>query len=69
MSKLWFKKLGPNAQIPTKQSALAAGYDIFSSQAKLIPKKDREVVKTDINVAIPEGWYGRVASCSGSAFN
>ena len=68
MSKLQFKKLGPNAQIPTKQSALAAGFDMYASEAKLIPKKDRLAVKTDIAVAIPDGWYGRVASRSGLAF-
>lgn len=34
--KLFVKKLGPNATLPQRQSALAAGYDLFRSVVPLI---------------------------------
>ncbi|XP_023237527.1 deoxyuridine 5'-triphosphate nucleotidohydrolase-like [Centruroides sculpturatus] len=64
---LKFVKLTKNAYAPTKGSKLAAGYDLYSAYEYIIPSMGKELVKTDIQVAIPEGCYGRVAPRSGLA--
>ncbi len=55
------------ARLPTRGSASAAGYDLYSSENALIPKKGQGLVATDISIVIPEGYYGRVAPRSGLA--
>ncbi|KAN0065640.1 Deoxyuridine 5'-triphosphate nucleotidohydrolase [Thecaphora frezii] len=57
----------PHAKLPTRGSASAAGYDLYSSESVTIEKGKRKVVQTGISLAIPEGHYGRVAPRSGLA--
>ena len=64
---LKFAKLSPNAHTPTKATPLAAGYDLYAAHDGMIPAKDRGVIKTDLQVALPRGCYGRVAPRSGLA--
>jgi dUTP pyrophosphatase len=64
---LFVKKLSENAKIPTKGSAKAVGYDLYSAYDKVIPSRGREVVPTDVVVALPAGTYGRIAPRSGLA--
>nr|XP_033775422.1 deoxyuridine 5'-triphosphate nucleotidohydrolase, mitochondrial isoform X2 [Geotrypetes seraphini] len=60
-SMLRFVKLSENACAPTRGSAKAAGYDLYSAYDYMIPAMDKAVVKTDIQIALPSGCYGRVA--------
>ncbi|ODV77609.1 deoxyuridine 5'-triphosphate nucleotidohydrolase [Suhomyces tanzawaensis NRRL Y-17324] len=55
------------ATLPTKGSAMAAGYDIYSAEAAVIPGHGQGAVATDISVIVPYGTYGRVAPRSGLA--
>lgn len=55
------------ATIPTKGSALAAGYDIYASEDAVIPAQGQGLVATDISIIVPIGTYGRVAPRSGLA--
>lgn len=56
----------PKAQLPTRGSALAAGYDLYSSETVTLPGRGgRKVVQTGIRMKIPDGCYGRVAPRSG----
>jgi len=64
---LKFVRLSENAVAPTKGSALAAGYDLHSAYDEVIKAQTQHVCKTDLQVAIPEGCYGRVAPRSGLA--
>ncbi|RWS29003.1 deoxyuridine 5'-triphosphate nucleotidohydrolase-like protein [Leptotrombidium deliense] len=66
-SVLKFKKITANAIKPTRGSQLAAGYDLYSAYDYLIPAKGKEIVKTDLQVMVPDGCYGRVAPRSGLA--
>ncbi|CAH2274011.1 deoxyuridine 5 -triphosphate nucleotidohydrolase, mitochondrial isoform X2 [Pelobates cultripes] len=59
--KLRFAKLSDHAFTPTRGSAKAAGYDLYSAYDYLIPAMDKAVVKTDIQICVPTGCYGRVA--------
>ncbi|KAI9361651.1 mitochondrial deoxyuridine 5'-triphosphate nucleotidohydrolase, partial [Zopfochytrium polystomum] len=61
------KLLSDRARLPTRGSAGAAGYDLYSAVTTTIPPHSRSVVATDISVAIPAGTYGRVAPRSGLA--
>ena len=64
---LSFKKLDPRATLPSRGSSQAAGLDIYSIEDVAIEPKGRALVRTGLAVAIPEGYYGRVAPRSGLA--
>lgn len=61
------KLLSAKGRLPTKGSAAAAGFDLYSAVDMTIPAQSRAVVATDISIALPEGTYGRVAPRSGLA--
>lgn len=61
------KKLTELAIIPSRGSALAAGFDLSSAYDAVIPAKGKGLVKTDLVVAVPDGCYARVAPRSGLA--
>ncbi|CEP15249.1 hypothetical protein [Parasitella parasitica] len=66
-SKLLIKRLSEFAQLPTRGSAHAAGYDLYCARDNVIPAQGKALVDTDLSLAIPEGHYGRVAPRSGLA--
>lgn len=53
--------------LPKRGSALAAGLDICSIEDAELQPKQRATVRTGLAVAIPPGFYGRVAPRSGLA--
>jgi dUTP pyrophosphatase len=65
--RLRFKKLHPEAQLPTRGSAEAAGLDLSAVERVTIRPGGRAAVRTGLAVAIPRGFYGRVAPRSGLA--
>ena len=67
MEFLHFKKLDPRAVLPTRGSALSAGLDLYSIEALNLEPGQRAIVRTGLAVAIPEGFYGRLAPRSGLA--
>ncbi|XP_041355494.1 deoxyuridine 5'-triphosphate nucleotidohydrolase-like [Gigantopelta aegis] len=64
---LEFAKLTDNAFTPTRGSKEAAGYDLYSAYDCTVPKSGKGIVKTDIQIALPHGCYGRIAPRSGLA--
>jgi deoxyuridine 5'-triphosphate nucleotidohydrolase len=64
---LAFKQLDPRALLPTRGSSLAAGLDIYAIEDLTIQPGDRALALTGLAVAIPEGYYGRLAPRSGLA--
>lgn len=64
---LQIRLLTEAAKAPTRGSALAAGYDIYSSASSIVPAYGQAMVETGIAIAVPEGTYGRVAPRSGLA--
>ncbi|CDO74630.1 hypothetical protein BN946_scf184325.g17 [Trametes cinnabarina] len=83
VSGLLIKRHSDKARLPTRGSALAAGYDLYrcayrgwtnnqdlhsgSAETKVIPARGKALVDTQISVAVPAGTYGRVAPRSGLA--
>ena len=59
------KNDNPNALIPTRGSEEAAGWDLYSSENILVPKNGKAIIPTGISIAIPKGYYGRIAPRSG----
>lgn len=53
--------------LPRRGSALAAGLDVCSIEDVELQPKQRATVRTGLAVAIPPGFYGRVAPRSGLA--
>jgi dUTP pyrophosphatase len=64
---LRFKKLDQRAVLPQRGSVLAAGLDICSIEDIELGPKQRVAARTGFAVAIPAGFYGRVAPRSGLA--
>ncbi|XP_037691334.1 deoxyuridine 5'-triphosphate nucleotidohydrolase, mitochondrial isoform X1 [Choloepus didactylus] len=65
--RIRFARLSEHATAPTKGSARAAGYDLYSAYDYTVPPMGKALVKTDIQIALPSGCYGRVAPRSGLA--
>ncbi|XP_053451017.1 deoxyuridine 5'-triphosphate nucleotidohydrolase, mitochondrial isoform X2 [Nycticebus coucang] len=65
--QLRFARLSEHATAPSRGSARAAGYDLYSAYDYTIPPMEKAIVKTDIQIALPSGCYGRVAPRSGLA--
>ena len=62
---LYFKRLTGNAYTPIKSSKQAAGFDLCSAYNFIVPAMGKALIKTDLQIQLPEGCYGRVAPRSG----
>jgi dUTP pyrophosphatase len=62
-----FRKLDPRATLPTRGSRAAAGLDLYLIEAVSLGPGQRAIARTGLAVAIPEGFYGRLAPRSGLA--
>ncbi|THH12919.1 hypothetical protein EW146_g7253 [Bondarzewia mesenterica] len=52
-SNLLIKRLSEKAKLPTRGSPLAAGYDLYSAEQKVIPARGKALVDTQISIAVP----------------
>jgi dUTP pyrophosphatase len=64
---IYVKKLTETAEAPVRAHVGDAGLDLHSDENILIMPRSRAAVRTGVAVAIPIGWYGRVAPRSGLA--
>lgn len=64
---LRFKQLDEHAVLPQRGSALAAGLDVCAIEHLEIGPRERVMARTGFAVAIPPGFYGRIAPRSGLA--
>jgi dUTP pyrophosphatase len=67
VENLSFKKLDRDAILPQRSSEFSAGLDLHSIESVSLQPGERRLVRTGLAVAIPEGFYGRVAPRSGLA--
>ncbi|KAJ4472192.1 dUTPase-like protein [Lentinula aciculospora] len=67
ISQLLIKRHSEKARLPSRGSALSAGYDLYSAEKKTVPAHGKALVDTQISIAVPAGHYGRVAPRSGLA--
>ena len=66
---LRFKKLRPGAVIPTRGSALSAGYDLYAclEESVTIAPGETKGIGTGLSMALPEGWFAGIFARSGLA--
>ena len=57
--------LSHGAIAPTRATAGAAGYDIYANEDVTIGETEFTPVNSGVSVAIPPGYYGRIAPRSG----
>ena len=62
-----FKRYSENACVPLRQTSGSAGYDLYAVEDKIIKSCGKELVRVDLKMAIPYGYYGRTVGCSGLA--
>lgn len=62
------KREHKDAVLPTRASAGAAGYDLCSTEYKVVPARGKELIPTGLCISVPLGTYGRVAPRSGLAW-
>jgi len=67
IDSLRFKQLDPRAVLPRRGSTRSAGLDICSIDDVEIGPRQRVAARTGLAVAIPPGFYGRIAPRSGLA--
>ena len=56
-------------KVPFKVSSGSASYNLYSTKEKNILPKSCELVSLDLRWAIPQGFYGKIFSCSGLLLN
>lgn len=64
---LEFKRLDARATLPVRGSPFSAGLDLHCIDEITIGPGERYLAKTGLAVAIPHGYYGRIAPRSGLA--
>lgn len=68
--KVAFQKLDPRAQVPTRGSAQAAGYDLYAcldAPQLTIPPHTTRRIGTGLAIAVPDGYFGAIFARSGLA--
>ena len=67
--RIQVKKLRPDAKLPTRGSAAAAGYDLYAcvDGPVTIAPGTNEKIGTGLALAVPEGWFGAIFARSGLA--
>nr|UMO78372.1 Deoxyuridine 5'-triphosphate nucleotidohydrolase [Pandoravirus belohorizontensis] len=61
------KRMHEDAVLPRRGTPGAAGYDLWAVGTTTVPARGRAQVRTGLAVAIPTGYYGRVAPRSSLA--
>jgi dUTP pyrophosphatase len=64
---LQVKLLSDKATLPSKANRFDAGFDLYASESVSIDPESRELIGTDIAVAIPNGHVGLIWPRSGLA--
>jgi dUTP pyrophosphatase len=62
-----FKRLHPEAKIPTQSHPADAGYDLYCLEKFILSPGDTKTIKCGFAMEIPEGFHGEIRSRSGLA--
>jgi len=63
--RIQVRLLDPQAKLPTRGSAKAAGHNLYANEERIIPARGQGVVPTGISITPPKGTYGRIAPRGG----
>ena len=64
-----FKKFSSAAHVPKRVHNTSAGYDIWCAEKVILKPWSRNVILTDLKLAIPEGYCGRVVMVHNGAID
>lgn len=67
--ELKFKKLDPDAKLPTKATPDAAGMDLYSLDTAVISPGEVAMLRSGLAVEIPYGYFGGLYARSGLSTN
>lgn len=67
MSELRFKKLIPEAVLPSRANEGDAGLDLVAAESGLIEPNTQKIIDTGLMMAVPEGHAGLITPRSGNA--
>ena len=59
------KTYSSNAHIPKRAYPGSPGYDLLLAETKVLKPWSRELIRLDLVMAIPKGYYGRIVGHSG----
>ena len=48
-------------KLPTRGSEKAAGWDLYAAESTMVPANGKAIIPTGLYIAIPDGYYGRIA--------
>ena len=65
--KIKLKKLDPTALLPVKQSAGAAGFDLYANETTVVRTGENKLIKTGFSLELPPGFEAQIRSRSGLA--
>jgi dUTP pyrophosphatase len=54
------RRLSESARLPTKKTPGSVCMQLYSAHDVIVPSKGKVLVRTDLEVAVPEGTYGRI---------
>ena len=63
--KIEIKKLHDDAYVPSRNTSADAGYDLYAIGHDVIKSGEIKLVNIGISIAVPHGYYGRIAPRSG----
>lgn len=63
--ELYYVKMSSKAFAPMRATPQAAGLDLKAAEKQVINPHKRELISTQLQMMIPEGYYGRIAPRSG----
>jgi dUTP pyrophosphatase len=66
---LQYVKLTKMLYLPRRKSTRAVGFDLKSAYDVMISAEGKELIKTDLELKLPEGYSGRIAPRSGLALH
>lgn len=62
-----FKKLVPEAKLPTRGTAQSAGLDLYSIEDETLHPGETKLISTGLAMGLPEGYEGQIRPRSGLA--
>ena len=65
--EILYKRCSRAAHVPKRAHNGSAGYDVWSAERKILKPWDRELIFVDLNMEIPDRYYGRIVGRCGIA--
>ena len=61
--------MNPHTKTPRKAYPGSVGYDLYAGECRVLRAGERVLIRVDLQMAIPEGYYGSIVGRSGLANN